>query len=411
MKNKTNLTMLAGMAAVLSACGGGNINENTNRTNAAAPLRQQAAAEVLSAVPIDPAMRIAGSYNHTLAASTDGKVYSWGRNEFGQLGNDSFRNSNTPIAIPNMSGIRAVRAGYGHSTALKLDGTVWTWGNNTFGQLGYDNYAEGTTTRPRNIWGLSNVKAISSGYSHNLALTNNGGVWGWGRTPVSYTRQPANISNLSGVKAISSGASHNLALRNDGAIFAWGDNRSGQLGNGSIFSSANPTFVQGLSNVKAVSAGSKHTLALGNDGSVYAWGSNEYYQLGNTGSSALRPLKVAGLRGVIAISAGAFNSAALLGNGSVVTWGNNLYGQLGNGSTGSNTSSAAPRQVAIVSNAVALSSANGYLMVTTADGSVYGVGQNTAGQLGNHTVSNTSLPTQTVGLSGVRYLNLGRVNR
>ncbi len=114
-------------------------------------------------------------------------------------------------------------------------GTVVSWGNNGSGQ----------STVPE---GLSNVKAISAGHSHSLALKEDGMVVAWGSNAQGQSTVPEGLSN---VKAISAGDYHSLALKEDGAVVAWGNNGSGQS-----------TVPVGLSKVKAFSAGGFHSLAI-----------------------------------------------------------------------------------------------------------------------------------------------------
>ncbi len=118
-----------------------------------------------------------GAY-HTIALKSDGTVWSWGYNYYGQLGDGTTTNSYTPVQVSSLSGVTAIAGGYYHTIALKSDGTVWTWGNNDIGQLG-----DGTTNNrltPVQVSGLSGVTAIAGGYSHTIALKSGGTVWAWG---------------------------------------------------------------------------------------------------------------------------------------------------------------------------------------------------------------------------------------
>ena len=79
--------------------------------------------------------KIASGGYHSLALKTDGTVWSWGRNNFGQLGDNTNTNRLLPVQVQGLSGVSAISAGYYHSLALKNDGTVWAWGYNSYGQL------------------------------------------------------------------------------------------------------------------------------------------------------------------------------------------------------------------------------------------------------------------------------------
>jgi len=184
------------------------------------------------------------------------------------LGNGTTNNSSTPLQVPNLSQVVALAAGYGHSLALRSDGTVWAWGDNSYGQLG-----NGTTTNsstPVQVSGLSGIVAISAGGYHSLALRSDGTVWAWGENSFgqlgngtatdSYT--PVHVSSSSGIVAISAGGSHSLAVRSDGTVWAWGNNFAGELGNGTFTDSSTPVQVSGLSGVTAIAGGGYHSLAL-----------------------------------------------------------------------------------------------------------------------------------------------------
>ncbi len=135
-----------------------------------------------------------------------------------------------------------------------------------------------------------------------------------------------------------------------GTVQAWGDNGSGQLGNGTMTRTEcacipTPVSVSGLSGVTALASGDYHSLALLSDGTMRAWGYNYYGQLGTgtapTGGCACihTPVPVINLSGVTAIAAGGVHSLALLGDGTIRSWGENSQGQLGVGTT---TNSATP---------------------------------------------------------------------
>ncbi|MGC9030112.1 MAG: RCC1 domain-containing protein [Desulfomonilaceae bacterium] len=124
---------------------------------------------------------------HALALKSDGTVWAWGYNGAGQLGDGTTTYRATPVQVSGLNDVIAIAAGGGiadgltfpgHSLALKSDGTVWAWGYNGYGQLG-----DGTTTNrltPVQVSGLTNVVAIAAGGLHSLAKKSDGTVWAWG---------------------------------------------------------------------------------------------------------------------------------------------------------------------------------------------------------------------------------------
>ena len=195
---------------------------------------------------------IAGGGSHALALKNDGTVRAWGRNFSGQLGNGTTTQSNVPVTISSLTSVTAIAGGGLHSIALKNDGTVWTWGINNTGQLGNGNTGTISTT-PTQV--LSDISAIAAGEGHSIALKNDGTIRTWGKNDLGQLGNgtltdssiPVQVSGaIAAVTAIEGGFSHSLALKNDGSIRAFGGNSYGKLGNGTNINSTVPVQVTGL---------------------------------------------------------------------------------------------------------------------------------------------------------------------
>lgn len=275
---------------------------------------------------------------HTLTLAQNGTVWALGSNTFGQLGSGwKDAHSDEPVRVCGLENIKAVTAGVAHSVALKMDGTVWTWGSNDNGQLG-----DGTFIKrdlPATIAGLTNIEAVAAGNNHVLALRRDGTVWGWGSNNLGQlagigqesSATPLPIAGLKDVVAITAGAMHSTILKKDGTVWSFGYNGSGQLGDSSTdFNSLVPVKVTLLDDVIAISSGYHHTIALRRDGTAWGWGSNSYGQLGNgqgIDKNAV-PLQISGLSGVNDITAADNRSFAIMKGGIVMTWGDKpVYGQ------------------------------------------------------------------------------------
>ena len=279
------------------------------------------------------------------------------------LGEVFMLGSRVPIRVKGPGGngyltdVVAISAGDSHSLALKSDGTVWAWGRNLYGELGNNknesNYAGwpmenfpvqvlklklgGSGYEP-----LSGIVKISAGWYYSLALDSDGYVWAWGLNDSGQLgigshnnkKVATRINGLTGVVAISAGYSHSLALKSDGTVWAWGDNGDGQLGDGTTTSRTAPVRVGNLTDVIAISAGSWHSLALKSDGSIWAWGSNHYGELGTPTSQENKwgskisstPVRVKGPNGegfMVAsnIDGGEYYSVAIKSDGTVWMWG------------------------------------------------------------------------------------------
>lgn len=275
--------------------------------------------------------------NHCLALNENGTVWSWGSNEYGQLGLGATEvvNSNTPTMVEKIFGVVALSAGRNHSLALKDNGTVWTWGDNTYGQLGHINQEKSRI--PKKIHGLQHIVAIEAGYNHSMALSKDGTVWTWGKNingqlgigNEKNTNKPIQVEGLENVVYISAGASHCLAIKNDGTVWSWGWNDYGQLGDGS-FESKNKPVQAKIKDVVKVSSGGLHSVALTTEGTVFAWGANSFGQLGKSSNrNYAMPVKIFALKNIVSVVAGDMHSVAVKGDGTVQAWGSNNNYQLG----------------------------------------------------------------------------------
>ncbi len=123
---------------------------------------------------------IAAGGSHSIVLKSDATVWTWGRNDVGQLGNGTNTSSNTPAMLSSLSTIKAIvgGGGIGNCLALKKDGTVWAWGYNFFGQLGNETFDDSNV--PVKVSKLSGVTAISGGENHCFAIKNDATVWAWG---------------------------------------------------------------------------------------------------------------------------------------------------------------------------------------------------------------------------------------
>ncbi|MFH1980584.1 MAG: CARDB domain-containing protein, partial [Pseudomonadota bacterium] len=346
----------------------------------------------------EPPAIAAGAY-HSIGLNSDGTVWSWGRNEAGQLGDGTTTPRTSPVQASNLSDVIAIAGGYAHTIALKSDGTAWSWGYNEYGQLG-----DGTTeyrTTPGPVSDLTDAIAIAGGYAHSLALKSDGTVWSWGYNDegqlgdgtTEYRTTPVQVSALTDVIAIAGGYSHSLALKSDGTIWSWGYNYDGRLGDGTTTTRTTPVQVSNLTGVVAVAGGYYHSLALKSDGTVWAWGEGD----------GPVPVQVSSLTGVVAIAGGDYHSLALKSDGTVWAWGGNWYGQLGDGTT---MSQSVPVQVSYLTDMIAIAGGSVHSMAFQSDGTVWAWGNNGYGQIGDGTNYQRVFPMHVHGPGNVGYLDL-----
>jgi alpha-tubulin suppressor-like RCC1 family protein len=340
--------------------------------------------------------------SHALAVMSDGKVYGWGSNENGQAGLPGPHNagsySTLPAVVNGIDSVKAVAGGNFHSLALKTDGTVWAWGRNDFGESGT---GMNTTNVPAQVIGLNDVAAIAANGSHSLALRNDGTVWAWGYNQYGalgdgttvLRSTPVQVLGLTNVKAIAAGSEHNIALKNDGTVWTWGLNGMGQIGDGTLTTRLSPVQVTTLTNVVSVAAGYEHTVAVRNDGTVWSWGDNQYGEIGDgTNTSKFVPTQTTGLTGVSMVAAAGQTTVALRNDGSVWTWGQNSNGQLGTGYPP--YSRMEPAQVGGLSNISVIAVGFANVGALGSNGQLWRWGSNMRGELGDGSTFQRHNPVQ-----------------
>ncbi|MDB5106413.1 MAG: Branched-chain amino acid transporter, amino acid-binding protein, partial [Fibrobacteres bacterium] len=333
--------------------------------------------------------KVSGGAFHTLILRSDGTLWAAGRNDYGQLGDGTTLQRNSPVQV--LTGVADVSAGGFHSLILKTDGTLWAAGQNGFGQLG-----DGTSIqREAPVQIASGVVSLSAGVQHGFFLKADGTLWGMGLNTSGQLGDGTTLNRASpvlipvgpaGVRSVAAGQTHSLLLKGDGTLWSTGANTHGELGNGTT--SNRPTFGQILSGVSGMAAGVDHTLIVKSDGSLWSNGFNINGQLGDgTTTQRLTPVPI--LMGVSAVSAGFTFSQILKTDGTVLACGYNVYGQLGDGTTVRRLS-----PVPVMSGVTAISAGHWHSLFLKVDSSVWSTGENQFGELGDGTTTDRYAPVR-----------------
>jgi alpha-tubulin suppressor-like RCC1 family protein len=365
---------------------------------------------------------IAAGGAHSCAVAAGGALKCWGYNYYGQLGDTTKVDRLTPVAVSTLStGVTAVSAGLYFTCALKTGGAMVCWGRNDYGQLGNNTVTDSAS--PVSVSSLSSgAAAIGTGSAHSCAVTTTGAMSCWGYNGVGQLgdttkvakRVPTAVSGMSaGVATVGLGQAHTCAVTTVGALKCWGDNQYGEIGDGTMTERVTPTQVSGLtSGIATVSGGGFETCALSTSGEIRCWGTNEFSQLG-VGILVLArrttPWPVTGLgSGLATVGAGARHTCGLTTTGAVKCWGSNQFGQLGDGSTFP-VDRPVPATVSGLGSGVAAIAVGGYhACALTTGGAVKCWGQNVVGQLGDNSVVNRPTPVQVSGLTtGVAAITAG----
>lgn len=205
--------------------------------------------KTVSSTPVkvlDNVVVVSCGQSHTAALKTDGTLWTWGSNGSGQLGNGGGQVDNgfTPtslIPVKVLDNVAAVSCGFDHTAALKTDGSVWTWGRNDLGQLG--NGGGGNATSPSSetiqtvpVKVLDGATAVNCGASHTAVIKTDGSLWIWGGNVYGAlgkgSRVPSStpVKVLDNVAAVNCGFNHTAVIKTDGSLWTWGGNAFGELG-------------------------------------------------------------------------------------------------------------------------------------------------------------------------------------
>lgn len=327
-----------------------------------------------------------------------GRIWAWGANGSGQLGDGSMANAAMPVQAGTQTDWVHVVAGDNHTFGLKQDGTLWSWGANSYGQLG-----DGTTLSgdiPRQVGEDDDWSSLSAGDGHVLALKRNGTLWAWGRNDfgqlgndsTSHVSMPQQIGIDTNWRSVSAGSQHSVALKNDGTLWAWGRNQFGQVGDGSTTSRRVPLQIGVAADWDRISAGGLHTTALKSDGTLWAWGRNTDGQLGDGTTSQRNAPKQIGLDDEWSeIASGYTHVVALKSDDTLWAWGRNSEGQLGDGTRVNRTTPV------LIGDSVAwetVTAGRQHSGALKSDGSLWVWGDNDASQMGSLTTGDFLVPTR-----------------
>jgi len=227
----------------------------------------------------------------TLAVKTDGTLWSWGYNGFGTLGLSNVTDYSSPKQVGSLTTWKKVYVTPQQgAAAIKTDGTLWTWGRNNYGQLGLGN----TTyySSPKQVGALTTWLAVTGAYFSMLAVKTDGTLWSWGlnntgmlglnnTTYYSSPKQVGALTNWSKVLGNNGGDCGNTgAVKTDGTLWMWGKNNYGQLGLGNTTNYSSPKQVGSLTNWSLGVITNNSTAVIKTDGTFWTWGRNNAGQLG-----------------------------------------------------------------------------------------------------------------------------------
>jgi alpha-tubulin suppressor-like RCC1 family protein len=343
-----------------------------------------------------------------MALMENGQVLGIGRSAALAIGTPTSNSSTVPQWARTadgavLTGITGLRTGWEYTVAWTSAGTLWTWGsgNSSLPGSGYG----ATVMKRADGSALPAMRNADGGINSANAVALDGAVWQWGLTPSGSLPAPsvANAADrvaLSDIRQSSAYGDHAAALKGDGTVWLWGTAQFGVLGNGTTSGSrsyaAALTDAAGnlVTGAREVRVGAGHSVVLLQDGTVLAFGRNFWGELGDgtqtqrTWPVAVRTSDGRVLDQVTAIQAASDATAYLRSDGTVWMTGRNVEGLMARPSSTTQVSS--PTRVLMANgqpldNVVQMSMHGNVVVVLRGDGSVWGWGATSQGQLGTTT--------------------------
>jgi len=307
-------------------CWGSNIEGGLGTGSGSSPVNAKPVVDQSGGGNLSNVRQVAAGFAHTCAVLIGGQVRCWGRNDEGELGNDSNTDTNRPVVVKDLdgtgplTGVAQVSAGKHFTCATFANGRVACWGAGGFGQLGDEtNNPHDTPVLVAGLGGagfLSNVAEVHAGQDHACARINDGRVACWGRNDFGQLGKgagpnenrphlvtvPSNAA-LTGVTALGVGTDHACARLSNSQVRCWGRNTNGQLGDRSTVNRRRAVAMQnvgGTANLGgagtgqfAVGGGLDHTCVRLSGGQAICVGRNDKGQLGDaTNQNTTRPVGV-----------------------------------------------------------------------------------------------------------------------
>jgi len=341
-------------------------------------------------------------YDHTTAIKIDGTLWSWGKDDYGQLGQETVDiHLSSPEQVGSLTDWSYIDCGWNHSTAIKTDGTLWAWGDNEYGQLGLEDVAHRSS--PEQVGSLTDWSDVNCGSYCTTAIKTNGTLWIWGRNSQGQLgledqanrSSPEQVGALTNWSYVDSGLLYTLAIQADKSIIedisldsAQGDVCWGHATYSDIEEDVARPLGAWSGSSELVGTGDEETLEM----DVGEYQESESWEVG-TGECGIDINKYrtgSDLTPTIKYKTGA-TEAECEAEPTLWSWGFNEEGQLGQEDIDPRSS---PEQVGALTGWGSATTGYYHTIVTKTDGTLWSWGLNTNGQLGQEDAAHRSSPEQ-----------------
>jgi alpha-tubulin suppressor-like RCC1 family protein len=243
---------------------------------------------------------VSRSYNHGMAIKTGGSLWGWGSPSYGVLGlgNSVISTQSKPIQVGSLTNWSSVMSASRFGLGIKTDGTLWSWGRNLFGEALFPFDAH--VSSPVQVGTGTSWASVDCGHAHSLAVKTDGTLWAWGLNSsgqlgignLTSRSSPVQVGVASDWSTVKCGRYFSLGLKTGGTLWAWGGNSNGRLGLRDATSRSVPVQVGSLSNWSGISGGNQHSMFQNTSGNLFGAGLNSYGRIRTSFGNVSSPVQV-----------------------------------------------------------------------------------------------------------------------
>jgi len=354
---------------------------------------ESVSSDLVTATP-GPLKALSVGGGHACAVDAMGKLWCWGSNADGEIGDLPLSFTATPTPTNALKEWKTVAAGNRHACAIGSDESIVCWGSSLAGPITIAEGAASASPSLQQQW-----RSLSAGDQQSCAVRGDGSMWCWAVASSSNgsPELPTRIGFSSDWLDVEMGGDFYCARKQDLSLWCWGGNGTGQLGIGDNLSRRTPAMVDSpLRWVKVSVAGqgtvggSGHACAIDSDAKLWCWGDNSRGALGDTSNDAhSAPVPIATSATWMDVSVGLGHGCGVQIDQSLWCWGSNEYGQLG---SDERHDSLAPIRVGTENNWRSVAAGDEFTCAVKRDGAIWCLGRNDHGQLGVGIVASTTAP-------------------